>query len=445
MEKFTLKDLIVSFEKGIISKNQFDFKLYEYLTDIYKEAYKNPITSLSLYSSKVSADIDSILKRIKIVSFEAPEEFYRATNNHNEYNEIESTRENAYEVFHCLETKVNLGNISRKSSKRINVSIGLETGTVYVNIISKKKDRMGRDESIVATYALADHKQIVQVVKEGKNVYEYDVKADDILNSVTTTRFDPSHMETYNYSGYKNKEEDNHPNSFDIISYTSQEEKDLFNEYYKDHAPCPHFHYYLKDVTQAVFNNKYSFAINIRELNRYLHDLEDAKTQAINKTNEARVKKTKEAIQEAKDAQNNPILKYDIGMPYLKVASGEIVCDVTDFISKTKEILKKYMSGSDKEQGIIMLYDLEEQTRKNNDIGALAKASDILCYVSSVVNESELNLSGESDSSTDEKDEVVASLGNAFINASNKDIKVKDLLVNRKKSNEDEDDDEPKR
>ena len=81
MEKFTLKDLIVSFEKGIISKKQFELKLYEYLTDIYKEAYKNPITSLSLYSSKVSADIDSIFKRINIVSFEDTEEFYRATNN----------------------------------------------------------------------------------------------------------------------------------------------------------------------------------------------------------------------------------------------------------------------------------------------------------------------------------------------------------------------------
>ncbi len=436
MADFTIKDLIISYNKSIISKNQFIDHLINYVKAIYREVYNNP-NLINVKNNLTNVDINSIVERICIASFEHPNGFFVANEKNNEFNEIQNIN-NSYEVFHAMETKVILGTVPNTFNKKITLSLGLETGTIFVNIIGKKKDRLNNDEPIVATYALADKSSVVQFEKRGSNYFDYDLTKNRIDNSVVVTRFDPSNMETYSYAG-RGKKEEVHRNKYEKIPEIKGEELELYKKYFKEYAPCPHFHYYQVDVNYNLGTNKYSFAINIHNLKTYLDDLEVAKKKvdAIPKT------EGYEYTPEDIEAINNPILEYDLGMPYLLIAENEIVCDVSDFFTKAKAILKKYTDGAEKEVGMNMLYDMIEKTRRKDSIGALASASDILCFAASVVQSKELVMSGgggEDEELSDEQNEDLANLGTAFINASGLSVKAKNLNLDIKRNSEPGDD-----
>ena len=140
MGMFTFKKLYDAYKSFVINQTQFLAKLREYVECVYNEALNNPEICKSLISAgnKIYYDfLDSITERISLASQGDPNDFYMATNIHNNFNELDQIDEEAYEVFHCYETKVNLGTID-KNRKKITISIGLESGTIYVNILSKR-------------------------------------------------------------------------------------------------------------------------------------------------------------------------------------------------------------------------------------------------------------------------------------------------------------------
>lgn len=134
MSSYTLKGLVEAYDTEIISERLLKIRLHEYITNIYDQAISNgQYPHLSSAISKNAVNIDSIVDRILIAINSTPNDLYSVINNPNEVTEIKNMNTDGYECFRCEESKVALGKINIKGFKqKMSISIGLETGTVYM-------------------------------------------------------------------------------------------------------------------------------------------------------------------------------------------------------------------------------------------------------------------------------------------------------------------------
>lgn len=363
MANFSFKALVESYRKGVISDRYLYDKLHDYLVDVYTDALQHTHEKGTFNSSRSRRFDDymihSITERIIMSIKQNPDDFYKATDVYKEINELKDTSIESYEIFHCSEQKVVLDAVKAAgTNKNIKISFGINSGTVFVEITDKKSARAG-DELSVASYALADNNDVLCIDKVQKDCFTPSYNT--IENAIICNRFDPFHMQTNGTKGY-DPIKHNHPNKFKEAGVVDPVELSLYEKYFREKARCPHFHYYTKTVCDKLNKNSASFAINMQDLARYLTDLDDAFSNPALK--------------------NDPILQYDLGMPYLDMIQGKIVCEMDDFIKTAKTIFQKYY-GAEKCRGISLLYSLIDCTRRGDISGGLACAADIMCFVNS--------------------------------------------------------------
>lgn len=411
MASYTFKELVSAYKSGIISETLFEKRLSQYIQNIFVEASKNQSHQSNHIITPTQTLINSIVDRICLTIFEDPNEFYNVTNIHKQINEINGINQEGYEVFRCSEPKVVLGNIkTNQLSKTLNVSIGLETGTLFLSVHTKKIGRSG-DELSVCTYALADN-HLIKLIDQRNNTSS-PISDNYIDNCVVCTRFDPSHMNNNNNSGFR-QDSDNHPNRYNEAGITDNIELGLYQQYFKQKARCPHFHFFTKKVCRNLHSNNASFAINIKDLENYLTDLEVARNS--NNT-------------------SNPIFKYDLGMPFLDIAKENIHCDMQDFIKTAKGIIQKYYGGY-MCQGINLLYEMLDHSKRNDSLSLIVAGSKFLNFVYSTPtttlerNKETYPQQLNNDRENIENLELTTTLANAFINDISQKIDASKILKN---------------
>ena len=348
---------------GQITESLFVSDLRKYLVEVYTNAIAlnsrflsiNPgVGVLTMPSQK---EIDSLTKRVADCVFSGAGAFVKAQDDYY-VREIADRRVEDYDVFFCEDQKFDLGKVNDPQvRKSMNMSLGLETQSVFVQIATKKTNGANA-EVCMSTSAVPPVDNLRVFDRRGATYGSAGYSYED---SVYCNRFDASHMTTKKTNGAKDPD---HTNFYERTNI-SGDELALYLKYFKDEAPCPHFHYYRKSVCRQMFGNGKSFAININDLAKYLQDLE----MAI----------------ETKD-KNNPILKYTLGMPFLAIARQEITCDISPFITTARTILGKYNGYSRKDQLIFELYDDLLRTRHCRYENPISQMSSAVNFMSGVSN-----------------------------------------------------------
>ena len=161
----------------------------------------------------------------------------------------------AYDEFFSSEQKFDLGRVTDpRVRKAMNFVLGLDSQTVFLQLSTKKTNGYN-SEANLSTIAVPAFDNIICFDRWRNDRGLYGRSYED---SICCSRFDASHMQQDNTNGATGK---NHVNTFDRVRL-ADEERMLYERYFETEAPCPHFHYYRKDVCWSRFSNDYSFAIN---------------------------------------------------------------------------------------------------------------------------------------------------------------------------------------
>lgn len=353
--------LIDDLRAGMISIPSFEKQMANYIESIYDSVNSHNYTKGSKYGTRSIDDaaIESIVKRIIDSALVVPDAIGSQGRGERLVKEFAPELMEDYTTYYCEEQKFDLGKIVDSVSKKtIRFILGLDTHTLFVQINSKNLNGVNR-ELKTSLCGVPNNDFVNLYNRKGESFMPYE---NSVFNGVTCLRFDPTHMGKKSTNGEDN---DNHTNRFVEGGVVDNEELYLYKKYFKDVAHCPHFHYYRKSVCWQMFSNGYSFAININNLSRYLHDLDEAlNTEDI----------------------TNPILRYSLGMPFLGIAMGKIHCDTKPFLRTVWSILDRYYVGGERGSKIGELYDILLATRKYSDpektnILQLATATDIMCFV----------------------------------------------------------------
>lgn len=210
------------------------------------------------------------------------------------------------------------------------------------------------------------------------------------------------------------REDNKHKNRFVEAGITDPNELALYRKYFTDEAYCPHFHFFRKSVCANLHKNTASFAINISNLSRYLDDLEAA-------YNSKKV--------------NDPILKYDLGMPYLDIVKGKLHCNMEDFIKTSKSVFKNYY-GKNRSAGMESLYNLVDCIKRNDSFGCVNSAVKIIEFVSytPVLGFEQECVYGENDReyNNDKNIKLSVILADSFAQGIGPSVDAKNLLKNKK-------------
>ena len=347
-----------------ISQDVFRRELKAYLKEIYVKASNEQAKRVSAgvpvcyFNVPYSVELDELVARIEDCIFSHPDKFMNVDVYGKNVREFDDPNIEDYDVFFCEETKFDLGkSLFHGSKKEVKLVLGLETQTIFVQILTKKTER-GVNDIGVTTSAVPAYNFVNLYDRRGNNQGSYN---DSVYNSIYCDRFDPSHMNNQSTNG---KSKDYHENRFASADITNPKELALYEKYFKDKAYCPHFHFYRKKVCWELFGNEKSFAINIMNLSEYLRDLEQAYSSG---------------------NKSDPILNYTLGMPYLDIIKGDISCDINPFVKTAKSVIDKYYAGADRGSRIIQIYDFLLYTRKDNDaysnITKMMAAVDFMCEV----------------------------------------------------------------
>ena len=348
---------------GNVMEGYFIDEMKRYLEEVYSKAISHNQTAASLtpstnvISMPSNSDLEEMAVRIMKCIYEGASSFIRAQDK-SKVREFTDQQIEDYDVFFCEEQKFDLGKVTDpRARKAINMVLGLDSQTIFVQIATTKTNGL-KSEVCMSTTAVPREDDIICYDRKGNGYGPYGMCYED---SICCSRFDASHMEVKNTNGAKKPD---HINDFYKVGLLNEEFR-LYSTYFKNEAPCPHFHYYKKQVCWDKFSNDYSFAINIKDLLIYLKDLEFA-------------------IQS--NDKSNPILKYSLGMPFLGIAKGEISCDISPFITTARNILAKYDTKTHKDDIIYELYDDLLKTRRAGygyrAISQMTSAINFMCGVS---------------------------------------------------------------
>lgn len=348
---------------GQITESLFVGDLRKYLVEVYTNAIAHNSSLIAVNPGvrvlrmPSSQEIDSLTDRVADCIFSGAGAFVKSQDDYY-VREIADVRVEDYDVFFCEDQKFDLGKVNdSRVRKAMNMSLGLDTQSVFVQIVTRKTNGANA-EVCMSTSAVPPIDNLRVFDRWGAT---YGSAGNSYEDSVYCNRFDASHMTTKKTNGAKDPD---HTNFYERTNI-SGDELALYLKYFKDEAPCPHFHYYRKSVCKQMFGNGKSFAININDLAVYLQDLE----MAI----------------ETKD-KNNPILKYTLGMPFLAIARQEITCDISPFITTARTILGKYNGYSRKDQLIFELYDDLLRTRHCRYENPISQMSSAVNFMSGVSN-----------------------------------------------------------
>lgn len=344
---------------GMVSESYFFDELTEYIKEVYINTIAENVKTKKqeVLNMPSQNELEEMSERIMECISDGAYAFMRSQDK-NLVREFNDQDIESYDEFYCEEQKFDLGRVTdQRVRKAMNFVLGLDSKTVFLQIATKKTNGSNSEVNLLTT-AVPEYNNINRYDRRGRNQGLYGRCYED---SICCSRFDASHMETRNTNGAKMP---NHENFIERVQL-DEVEKQLYEHYFKKYSPCPHFHYYRKQVCWDRFSNDYSFAININNLAEYLKDLENA----VNKGD-----------------KSNPLLTYSLGMPFLAIAKGEITCDISPFITTARNILLKYDTKTKKDDIIYELYDDLLRTRsmryQKNPVGQISSAINFMCGVS---------------------------------------------------------------
>lgn len=281
---------------------QQDYKKLERLLGDYLDSLPIGLSTTSK-TSLIERIMDTILDG----------NFYAAINsNYNSVNLL-NTSLLSYNIYLCAEPKIFLFNFKKRGAA-YSLYLGLSNEDLIVKTAANKNYGTTKNISI-ANYAYGDHKRLRYAANPSENRLE---------NSVECDRFDPIRVTV----------KDDHRNDDKMNFITNEEELALYKTYYRDTAKCPHFHVFpVKLMASKPYSNSKSLAIELADLRRYVHDLDNVKDK------------------------NSPLLKYDLSMPYLLIKTNQIDINIDNFLNVVEKILDKYSKTNNKDACIQELYD----------------------------------------------------------------------------------------
>jgi len=203
-----------------------------------------------------------------------------------------------------------------------------------------------------AVYALPDPEKVYRILRSGE-----DFKTDNLTEfGIVCSKFHPFD------SGVKD-----HENDLEFMKIVTEEDEFLlYEKYFQSQAPTPHFHVYDERLIMRHKSNTKSLAINYNKLIMYVKDLFSA-------------------YQDFKDKKiSSPILKYDLGMPYLAMVQGKIACNTEVFMCDFRQIMEKYNKTNKQDEAVRKVIDMtnvfEEKISKvdSDEEGALLKVYEMI-------------------------------------------------------------------
>ena len=323
-----LNQIINNYRTSLVANQEIDSD--KLITDIIIV-----LKSDNTFKSLNSHQIHSIAERITatIISIEPyRNNFYNATRKKGVCNILTQQPTTSYTILPYENVLNHICNFNVGHSK-ISLSYDFDADIIYV-LVTTTKQQGTQTYPSVQLYALADKNDIVQKTYQ-KPIYP---NINETENAITCSRFDPSKTA-------KNE----HENKFDNLILDPEEEK-LYKQYFEEKSYCPHFHVFIPSLCEDAKCNDKSLAININNLRNYIRDLNSASSTD----------------------SNNPIMKYNLAMPYLDMAKGNLVIPDTDpFLQKTKQLLDLYCNSDKKVKAIEQIYKhIEEASREKQCIGA---------------------------------------------------------------------------